>query len=234
MPVKPVGLRETRGTSATIGLRPQECRHTIAREPANIDRCAVFCSNPFMALLDIVTVPDPVLRAPCVEVSDFGARLHTLLDNMFDSMLANNGIGLAAPQVAISEKIAIIDISSDYIQQPTITSHSNVASAQHIHQQRLELINPRIVSRTDQVPSEEGCLSIPDYRDTIKRAYTVSVEAQDRHGRAFSATVEDLLAFAIQHEVDHLNGILFVDHLSRLKKNLFKRWLVKNFGTDAV
>lgn len=224
MPVEPLELR----------LRTTDCRYTIARWSANIDSRGVFCSNLDMALLDIVTVPHPVLRAPCVQVSDFGARLHTLLDNMFDSMLANNGIGLAAPQVAISEKIAIIDISSDYIQQPKITSLSNVAPDQHIHQQRLELINPQIISRTDQVPSEEGCLSIPDYRDTIKRAYLVSVEAQDRHGRAFSASAEDLLAFAIQHEVDHLNGVLFVDHLSRLKKNLFKRWLLKNFGTEAV
>jgi peptide deformylase len=187
-----------------------------------------------MALLEIITVPNPILRAPCSEVSEFGARLHTLLDDMFDSMLANNGIGLAAPQVAVSEKIALIDISSDYIQQPAITSLSGAEPSQHVHQGRLELINPKIVSGTEQVASEEGCLSIPDYRDTIKRAYSVTVEAHDRHGRAFTATAEELLAFAIQHEVDHLNGILFVDHLSRLKKTLFKRWMTKNFGTDVV
>jgi peptide deformylase len=185
-----------------------------------------------MALLDIVTVPNPILRAPCSAVAEFGEQLHSLLDDMFESMLANNGIGLAAPQIAVSEKIALIDISSDYIQQPIITSLSGSEPKDHIHQQRLELINPRIIEGTEQVSSEEGCLSIPDYRDTIKRSYSVTVEAQDRFGRAFSATAEELLAFAIQHEVDHLNGVLFVDHLSRLKKNLFKRWLVKNFGTD--
>jgi peptide deformylase len=153
---------------------------------------------------------------------------------MFDSMLANNGIGLAAPQVAISEQIAIIDISSDYIQQPIVTSLSGSEPKEHIHKQRLELINPRVIKGAEQVSSEEGCLSIPDYRDTIKRAYSVTVEAQDRFGRAFSANAEELLAFAIQHEVDHLNGVLFVDHLSRLKKNLFKRWMLKNFGTDIA
>jgi peptide deformylase len=187
-----------------------------------------------MALLELVTVPHPILRAPCAKVTEFGSRLHKLLDDMFDCMLANNGVGLAAPQVAVSEQIAIIDISSDYIAQPTIHSLSGSHPQDHINQRRLELINPTIIAKTDSVSSEEGCLSIPDYRDTIKRAYAVRLEAHDRHGRAFSLEAEDFLAFAIQHEVDHLNGILFVDHLSRLKKNLFKRWLIKNIGADSV
>jgi peptide deformylase len=187
-----------------------------------------------MALLDIVTVPNLILRAPCSQVVEFGERLHTLLDDMFESMLANNGIGLAAPQVAVSEQIAIIDISSDAVEQPRVTSGAGVAPTEHLHKQRLELINPKITSGDKRVPSEEGCLSIPDYRDTINRLYTVSVEAHDRHGRPFSLQAEDLLSFAIQHEVDHLNGVLFVDHLSRLKKSLFKRWSIKNLGTDTV
>jgi peptide deformylase len=176
-----------------------------------------------MALLDIVIAPHPILRAPCEPVSSFDAMLHQLLDNMYESMIANNGIGLAAPQIAVSQMIAVIDISSDAIEQPKIQSLANI-----------EIINPRITHSEKRVPSEEGCLSIPDYRDSISRFFSVTVEAQDRHGRPFSATAVDYLAFAVQHEVDHLHGILFVDHLSRLKKTLFKRWSIKNLGSDTV
>jgi peptide deformylase len=153
---------------------------------------------------------------------------------MFDCMLANNGVGLAAPQVAVSEQVAVIDISSDYLARPTVRSHAGIEPHLHLHQSRLELINPIIVSKSESAPSDEGCLSIPDYRDTISRAYKVSVDALDRHGRAFSLDAEDFLAFAIQHEVDHLNGVLFVDHLSRLKRGLFKRWLMKHVGVESV
>ena len=187
-----------------------------------------------MTLLDIVTVPNQILRAPCGEVDDFGSELHQLLDNMFESMIANNGVGLAAPQIAVSQKIAIVDTSSEYVPQPHITSLAQVEAKDHLHRGRLELINPRIVASEGKVASEEGCLSIPEYRDSIIRSQVVTVEALDRFGRAFSFTAEDFLAFAVQHEIDHLNGILFVDHLSRLKKSLFKRWLVKNLGTDTV
>jgi peptide deformylase len=153
---------------------------------------------------------------------------------MFESMLAHNGVGLAAPQVAISQRIAIVDLSSEYIPQPTVTSSADIDPSEHLHKKRLELINPRIVSGGQKVVSDEGCLSIPDYRDSINRSFSVQVEAQDRHGRPFSFSAEDYLAFAVQHEIDHLNGILFVDHLSRLKRSLFKRWLIKNVGTDTV
>jgi peptide deformylase len=187
-----------------------------------------------MALLDIVIAPHPILRAPCESVSSFDSKLHQLLDNMYESMVANNGIGLAAPQIAVSQMIAVIDVSSDAIEQPKIQSLANIDPEQHIHNKRLEIINPRITHSEKRVPSEEGCLSIPDYRDSISRFFTVTVEAQDRHGRPFSATAVDYLAFAVQHEVDHLHGILFVDHLSRLKKTLFKRWSIKNLGSDTV
>lgn len=187
-----------------------------------------------MTVLEIVTIPSEILRAPCADVTVFDAALHGFLDDMYESMVANNGIGLAAPQVAVSKRVAIVDISSDYIEQPAISSQASVPPQEHTHKQRLELINPRIISGTDKVPSDEGCLSIPDYRDSISRSYSVTVEALDRHGRPFSFEAEELLSFAVQHEIDHLNGILFTDHLSRLKKTLFKKWLIKNLGTDSV
>jgi peptide deformylase len=187
-----------------------------------------------MALLDIVIAPHPVLRSPCQPVSTFDSQLHKLLDNMYESMVASNGIGLAAPQVAVSQMVAVIDVSSDAVEQPKIMSLADIDPAQHIYDKRLEIINPKITQSKERVSSEEGCLSIPDYRDTISRFFTVTVEAQDRYGRPFSATAVDYLAFAVQHEVDHLHGILFVDHLSRLKKTLFKRWSMKNLGSDTV
>jgi peptide deformylase len=187
-----------------------------------------------MALLDIVIAPNPVLRSSCASVPSFDSKLHKLLDDMFETMVAANGIGLAAPQVAVPQMIAVVDISSDAIEQPKIESLAGLDPVEHTHQKRLEIINPKIVRSDKRVSSEEGCLSIPDYRDSINRFFTVTVEAQDRHGRPFSATAVDYLAFALQHEIDHLNGILFVDHLSRLKKTLFKRWSLKNLGSDAV
>jgi peptide deformylase len=187
-----------------------------------------------MAIRDIIIAPNPVLRTKSEPVAQYERELHTLLDDMYESMLASNGIGLAAPQVGVSLQVAIIDISSDYIEQPIITASDAVSKDLHVHQQRLELINPRIVSSLQKVSSEEGCLSIPDYRDTISRFDTVAVEALDRHGRRFSFTAHELLAFAVQHEVDHLNGILFVDHLSRLKKTLFRKWAARNLGTADI
>jgi peptide deformylase len=187
-----------------------------------------------MALLDIVTAPNQLLRTPCESITKFAKQLHTLLDDMYESMVANNGIGLAAPQVGVLQQVAIIDISSDYIDQPKIISEQEDPPISHTHQGRLELINPKILSAVKKVSSDEGCLSIPDYRDTISRSEMITVAAFDRHGRPFSFEATELLAFAVQHEVDHLNGILFVDHLSRLKKTLFKKWAIKNLGSGEI
>jgi peptide deformylase len=184
-----------------------------------------------MALRDIVIVPDPILRAQCEPVADYSKELHRLLDDMYESMIANNGIGLAAPQISISQQVAIIDVSSDYIEHPSISSGASVPKEEHLHGKCLELINPRIVSSQKKVSSDEGCLSIPDYRDTVSRFFSVTVEAFDRHGRPFSFSAHELLAFAVQHEIDHLHGILFVDHLSRLKKTYFRKWAIKNLGS---
>lgn len=181
-----------------------------------------------MAMLQLKYIPDPDLRTPASAVSTFGAGLHTFLDNMYETMLDANGLGLAAPQVGRSEQIAIIDISLDCIQTPFVTSLSKQSPEAHLHRGRLELINPEIIERSARiVSSEEGCLSIPDYRDTIKRHEGVTVQAQDRLGRLYKVAAIELLAFALQHEIDHLHGTLFVDHLSRLKKVLFRKWCAK-------
>jgi peptide deformylase len=187
-----------------------------------------------MALLDIRIAPDAALRSPTQVVTSFDTSLHTFLDDMFETMLANNGIGLAAPQVGVLTQIAVIDVSSDYVEQPKITTTLSIDPAEHVYRQRLELINPVIKDGTHKVSSDEGCLSIPEYRDSISRFETVTVHAHDRLGRSFSLKATELLAFAIQHEVDHLNGVLFTDHLSRLKKSLFKKWAQRNLGTSEI
>lgn len=187
-----------------------------------------------MALLDLKIAPHPVLREKAAEVSSFDRSLHQFLDDMFETMLAHNGIGLAAPQVGVSKRVAIIDVSGDYIQPPSVEPAANAAPSDHIYNGRLELINPELISGDTKVSSEEGCLSIPEYRDTIIRHHNVTVKAHDRLGRAFSLSAVELLAFAIQHEVDHLHGVLFVDHLSRLKKTFFRKWAIKHLGNSEI
>lgn len=181
-----------------------------------------------MALLEVKIIPDPILRVVTTDVKTFDAKLHTFLDNMYETMVASNGIGLAAPQVGSSQRIAIMDLSLDGVPQPKVTSLSDKDPSTHIHKQRLEMINAKIVAQSPAVTSDEGCLSIPDYRDSIKRFGSVTITSHDRHGNLFQLEGEELTAFCIQHELDHLEGILFVDHLSRLKKQLFRRWCTKN------
>lgn len=158
-----------------------------------------------VATLPIRKYPDPILRRPTDPVKQFDQQLAKLLDQMKETMYRANGIGLAAPQIGDTRRICVVDVSED-------------------GQQPLEFINPRIVTRAGKIDSEEGCLSIPEYRATIKRSTQVTVEAQDRQGEQLTLEAEGLLAICLQHEIDHLEGVLFVDHLSRLKRELFKRW----------
>ncbi len=183
-----------------------------------------------MALLDVRILPDSVLRSSTEEVDTFDHKLHTLLDDMFETMLAEHGLGLAAPQVGILKRVAVIDLSLESMPQPTITSLSGLEPEEHTHKHRLEIINPVLEKEGKIVPSSEGCLSIPDFRETIKRHDTVCVTAHDRSGRAFKVHATELLAFALQHEVDHLHGVLFVDYLTGLKKQIFQRWYNKNLA----
>jgi peptide deformylase len=167
-----------------------------------------------MAILPIITYPDPRLKEKAAEVTDFDSSLHSFLDDMIQTMYHADGIGLAATQVAVMKRVAVIDVSEE-------------------RNSPIELINPIITARSGKVTSKEGCLSIPDFRETITRAESVSVSAVDRHGKPFSFDATELLSFCVQHEIDHLDGVLFVDHLSNLKKQLFLRW-AKKFLTDHV
>ena len=162
-----------------------------------------------MALREIRTYPDPVLRKKTTRVERIDSSLDLLIKDMVETMHAAPGVGLAANQVGVPLQLAVIDLSTreDEGQRHPL----------------LVIINPEILAMEGSVIEEEGCLSIPDYSEKVKRAAWIKVRAQDRTGKQFELETEGLMAKALQHEIDHLNGLLFVDKLSPLKKSLFKR-----------
>jgi peptide deformylase len=164
---------------------------------------------PTMALRTILEFPDPRLRTKAQPVTRFDASLSTLVDDMLETMYAAPGIGLAATQVDVHQRVIVIDISQE-------------------HNEPLVLINPQILAREGEANTEEGCLSVPGIFDEIKRAAKVRLRAQDRSGAAFERDFEDILAVCIQHEMDHLEGKLFVDYLSDLKRERIRKKLDKD------
>ena len=157
----------------------------------------------------IVKFGDPVLEKEAEDVTEFDtSELHKFLEDMFESMYAAKGVGLAAPQIGFSRKIAVIDVSNA----------ENPAD-------KLVLINPKILRVEGKQEGEEGCLSIPGFREQVKRGKRVTVSAQNALGEPFEMTGEDLLARAFLHETDHLNGVLFIDRLSAAAKIGLKRKL---------
>jgi peptide deformylase len=158
----------------------------------------------------IVKYPEPVLAKKGHAVTEFGPNLAQFVEEMWASMYAAHGIGLAAPQVGVSKRITVIDVS--FNERP---------------QDKVVLINPAIIDRQGKQFEEEGCLSLPEIREKVKRAARVKVRAQNVNGEFFDIEGEDLLARAMQHEIDHLDGILFIDHLSGLKRDLVKRKIRK-------
>ena len=162
-----------------------------------------------MALRTILEFPDPRLRTRAEPVTRFDAALGTLIDDMLETMYAAPGIGLAATQVDVHKRLIVIDISKE-------------------HDEPLVLINPEILAREGEAQTEEGCLSVPGIFDEVKRAAKVRVRAQDRTGKVFESDYEDVLAVCVQHEMDHLEGRLFVDYLSDLKRERIRKKLDKD------
>jgi peptide deformylase len=159
----------------------------------------------------IVKFGDPVLENEAATVTEFDTpELHKFLDDMFESMYAAKGVGLAAPQIGVGRKIAVID-----------TSNGEDPAA------KLVIINPKILHVEGRQDGEEGCLSIPGFRESVRRAKRVTVRAQNVKGEEFEHTGEDLLARALQHETDHLYGRLYITHISTLKRDLMKRKIKK-------
>ncbi|MBE0657341.1 MAG: peptide deformylase [Bryobacteraceae bacterium] len=162
-------------------------------------------------VLKIRKYGDPVLETPCDPVTEFGSdELKQLVDNMFETMYANKGVGLAAPQVGVSKRLTVID-----------------PSAGEDPEAKIVLVNPELVKLEGRQVGEEGCLSIPGFREDVKRAMRVKVKAKDAAGETIELEGEELLARAIQHENDHLNGVLFLKHLSPLKRDMIRRKIRK-------
>jgi len=161
-----------------------------------------------MALRTILEFPDPRLRTRAQPVIHFDAALGTLIDDMLETMYAAPGIGLAATQVDVHRRVIVIDISEQ-------------------HNEPLVLINPQILEREGDVNTEEGCLSVPGIFDEVARASKVRVRAQQRNGETFERDFEDILAVCVQHEMDHLEGKLFVDYLSDLRRERIRKKLGK-------
>jgi peptide deformylase len=167
-----------------------------------------------MSKLTILEFPDPRLRNKAQPVGVFDAGLQSLIDDMFETMYAAPGIGLAATQVNVHKQLLVLDISEEKTAP-------------------LVLINPRILAHEGSQTYQEGCLSVPGIYADVERADRISVEALDRHGQPLKFDAEGLLAVCIQHEMDHLAGKLFVDYLSPLKRELVRRKLEKQRRTAA-
>jgi peptide deformylase len=165
-----------------------------------------------MALLKIRTYPDPVLKESAREVHDIDGRLNALVDSMVQTMYAAPGIGLAAPQVGESRRLIVLD-----------TDHQNPGK------QLLKLINPEIIETHGSITWEEGCLSVVDYNAEVKRAAQVLVRAYTPDQKEIQIEADGLLAVVLQHEIDHLEGKLFIDRISRIKRELYRRKLQKAF-----
>lgn len=167
-----------------------------------------------MAILDILHFPDPRLRIKAKPVDVVDDDIRRLVDDMFETMYSAPGIGLAATQVNVHKRVIVIDVSDE-------------------KDQPLVLINPEILEDRGLEEMQEGCLSVPDYFDNVQRSDWVRVRALDRDGKEFELETDGLLAVCIQHEIDHLNGKLFVDYLSELKRKRIRKKLEKQAQQNA-
>src|SRR5574344_118460 len=158
-----------------------------------------------MALLNLLYYPDERLHQVSKPVTEFNQNLKRLVADMYETMYTDEGIGLAAPQINVFERIVVIDVVGDKFPEHQLT-----------------IINPVFISQSGETGIEEGCLSVPELRAHITRFEHVVVKAQNIKGEFFQIEASDLLAICLQHEIDHLNGKLFIDYLSPLKKNLYR------------
>ena len=168
-----------------------------------------------MAIRTILEFPDPRLRTRAQPVTEFNEELGRVIDDMFETMYAAPGIGLAATQVDFHKRLIVIDVSE-------------------AHNEPVVLINPEILSREGVAETEEGCLSVPGIFDEVKRAAKIRVRAQDRTGAVWERDLEGVLALCVQHEMDHLEGKLFVDYLSDLKRERIRKKLDKDRKEKAT
>ena len=159
-----------------------------------------------MSIRPVRIYGDPVLRQRAAEITAFDDELRSLVADMRETMQAYRGVGRAANQVGVAQRVAVVDVPSDDVQRAAFT-----------------LVNPEVISRNGSESGEEGCLSIPGMYEDVTRSFRIMVRAHDEHGQAYELEAEGYLARAIQHEIDHLDGVLFVDRLSPLKRQFLRR-----------
>ncbi len=170
-----------------------------------------------MALLEIIQYPDPRLKQKSTPVSKVDARVKTLLENMAETMYDAPGIGLAAPQIGVNERIIVVHVSEDDDDEQVGKKPGKL----------YKVVNPEIVHKDGEIEYEEGCLSIPGIKENVKRAAVIVVKGLDENGKPFELEADGLLAVCFQHEIDHLDGVLFIDRLSQLKRTMIRSKLAK-------
>lgn len=173
--------------------------------------CNKINTHNIMSILKIYTYPEKVLRQETETITEFNQELASLADDMAVTMWEAPGVGLAAPQVGKSLKVIVVDISEDRENNP----------------QHMVLVNPKIVTHEGTQVDEEGCLSVPELVANVNRYKNITVSYQDLTGESHELETDGRFAVVLQHEIDHLNGILFLDHLSPLKRNLYKKKVKK-------
>ncbi len=171
-----------------------------------------------MAILNILKYPEPILKRKAEPVTQITDEIRRLIDDMAETMYEAPGVGLAAPQIGRSVRVIVLDVNSKEEEKRELIC----------------LINPEIIEQTGEVVWEEGCLSVPDYTADVRRAERVVVKGLDRNGKEEVIVGEGFLSIVFQHEIDHLNGVLFIDRLGLIKRDLIRRKLKKLARTESI
>lgn len=187
-----------------------------------------------MSIRDIIKVPNPLLKVTAKPVTVIDEDVLTILDDMMETMYHANGIGLAATQIAIDKRLIVMDCGKTKFEtQNTSEEYNKKIKDEQIEPFPIKMINPEIISLDENLEErEEGCLSIPGYNAKIKRPSSLKVKYTDENKKDKIIDAEGLLATCIQHEIDHLNGILFIDHLSKLKREIILKKAIKEYSKN--
>lgn len=179
-----------------------------------------------MAILEIVKYPDPALKQVALPVGEITKDIKKLVDDMFETMYAAEGVGLAAPQVGVSLRIIVVDVNVHGAREEE-TTQGPIGPKAH-GKQKFGMINPVILHSEGEIEWEEGCLSIPEFRLKMKRANKITAKYRNKEGDEMVIDAEGLLSVAIQHEIDHLDGKLLIDNISRLKRDMYLKKIKKS------
>ena len=188
-----------------------------------------------MSIKEIIRIPNPFLKVVAKPVIDIDENILSLLDDMLETMYDANGIGLAATQIAIDKRLIVMDCGEVDFETENLTEeeYNKKIKENGIKPFPIKMINPKIINLSDDLRErEEGCLSIPGYNANVKRPASLKVEYTDENKKNVTLNADGLLATCIQHEIDHLNGILFIDHISRLKREMILKKAIKEYSTD--